>query len=77
MTQLLIVKCLRPDKIIYFIENIFTELISNASLTVDTIDLNGAYNASTSKIPIILFETNDTEIMNEFINFTNKIHSNR
>lgn len=73
----MIIKCLRSDQLIYFAENIFTELICNASLTIDNIDLNVPYKSSTSNIPIILFEANDMQIMDEFINFANKIHSDR
>lgn len=77
LTQLLIVKCLRPDRIIYSVENIFTELISDVWSQRDEIDFDAAFESSGSGVPFIVFASADAEIMTGLDGFVAKMRSDR
>lgn len=77
LTQLLIVKCLRPDRLIYFVENIFTELISDVWSQRVEIDFDAAFSNSGSGMPFIVFASADAEIMTGLNEFVAKMRSDR
>ena len=74
--KMIVLKCIRPDKIIIAIQNYIVEKFGQKFIEPPTFDLSKSYRDSTSKMPLIFILSSGTDPVADFAKFAIEMDMN-
>lgn len=73
---MIVLKCIRPDKLVNAIQNFIVEKVGQKFIEPPTFDLKKSYRDSTSKMPLIFILSSGTDPVADFAKFALEMDMN-
>lgn len=74
LTGLIIIRCLRPDKVVHAVKNFVIKKLGQQYIEPPPFDLNASYEESDPKTPLIFILSSGTDPMANLLNFAKERH---